>query len=59
MNVKKQILKHLDKEGDAARSRNGDALIDELEAEFDAPREVIEQILADWMAGEKQKGGTR
>ncbi|WP_020397993.1 hypothetical protein [Kordiimonas gwangyangensis] len=58
MDVKKKILQHLEKEGDDARHKDGDALIDEIEAKYDAPREVIEQTVADWMAGEKLKHGS-
>lgn len=59
MDVKKKILQHLDKEGDDARGKDGDALLKELEERYDAPREVIEQTIADWMAGEKEKQDAR
>lgn len=59
MDVKKKILQHLDEEADSARNKDGDALLKELEERYDAPREVIEHTIADWMAGEKVKQGAR
>lgn len=58
MDVKKKILQHLDEEADSARNKDGDALLKELEERYDAPREVIEHTIADWMAGEKVKHGS-
>ena len=54
MNNEDKIRKHLDNMGDTANTKDGDELIDELEARYDAPREAIEKIIADWMAGEKK-----
>ncbi|WP_262690155.1 hypothetical protein [Kordiimonas aestuarii] len=54
MDVKNKVLKHLDDMGDTAKAKDGEELIDELAERYDAPREAIEQIIADWMAGEKK-----
>ena len=51
--MKKKVLKHLDSMGPDARDKHGEELLRELEREHDAPREMLEQIIADWMAGEK------
>jgi len=58
MNMKKKILKDLEGRSNTGTT-DGDALLKELESRYDAPREVIEKIIADWMAGEKRRGGKR
>lgn len=55
MDDRKKILKDLESRSNDGTT-DGDALIKELESRYDAPREVIEKTIADWMAGEKQKG---
>ena len=53
MDLKQKVMKQLNDMDGNARTRHGDELLREIEREHDAPREALEQIIADWMAGEK------
>ncbi|WP_417449355.1 hypothetical protein [Kordiimonas sp.] len=52
MDTNDKIYQHLEQMDDA-QSKDGDALLKELEDRYDTPRETLEKIIADWMAGAK------
>tara|TARA_B100001167_G_C16572360_1_gene213120 strand:+ start:344 stop:541 length:198 start_codon:yes stop_codon:yes gene_type:complete len=49
--IQEKILKHLNGLNDLDQQTGSDNLIDTLAERYDAPRNVVEQVIAEWSAG--------
>ena len=49
--VQQKILKHLDGVNQLEQQTDSNNLIDTLAKRYDAPRTIVEQVIAEWSAG--------
>lgn len=49
--VQQKILKHLDGVNQLEQQTDSNNLIDTLAKRYDVPRNVVEQVIAEWSAG--------
>ena len=52
--IKEKILRYPDLLDDLEKEKDPQAMIDTLAERYDAPRDVVEKIIAEWSAGREK-----
>ena len=53
VNIKSKILKHLNGLNNLEKQSDSEKLIDVIAQRYDAPKEIVRQVIAEWSAGRK------